>query len=286
MDLKYFVVQAFSKADRGGNPAGVVLDAGGLSARLMKKIASKLGYPETAFVQPSSAADFRVRFFAPKAEVDLCGHATIATFSLLAALKSIVPGNYEQETKAGILAVEVCDDGSVFMEQNLPQFFSKIDPERMARALNASPTAFLPELPIQVVSTALKDIMVPVRSLAQLHRMDPDPEDTAAVCRQFDAVGVHLFSFETEGEAAAHCRNFAPHLGIVEEAATGTSTGALSCYLQKYCGMGSEDLIFEQGYALNSPSEIRVKLSVSDGRVSRVRVGGTAGNIRAKTLYI
>ena len=72
----FFQVQAFTKDGAGGNAAGVVSDASGLSEAHMQAVAAQAGYSETAFVCPSDTADHRVRFFTPTREVNLCGHAT------------------------------------------------------------------------------------------------------------------------------------------------------------------------------------------------------------------
>ena len=87
-------INAFTDNNNGGNPAGVVLDSDSYTAEEMLKIASEVGYSETAFVMRSTQADFKVRFFTPVSEVDLCGHATVATFNLLRDLGVISIGNY------------------------------------------------------------------------------------------------------------------------------------------------------------------------------------------------
>ncbi len=86
LDYKYFTVyllKSFGVDEMGGNPAGVVLDANNLSDEQKKAISKAINYSETAFVERSDKADYKVRFFTPTEEVDLCGHATIATYSLL-----------------------------------------------------------------------------------------------------------------------------------------------------------------------------------------------------------
>lgn len=83
MKINAYTLNSFAKTKEGGNPAGVVTNADSLSEEEMRKIAAVLGFSETAFVLKSNAADFKVRFFTPNEEVDLCGHATIATFLLL-----------------------------------------------------------------------------------------------------------------------------------------------------------------------------------------------------------
>jgi len=119
--MKLYRASAFLKEPHGGNKAGVALEVEGMSDEQMQQVAFEVGYSETAFVLPSLLADFRVRFFTPTSEVDLCGHATIATFNVLRDTKKLQPGLYTQETKAGILQLDVRDD-LVFMEQNQPLF--------------------------------------------------------------------------------------------------------------------------------------------------------------------
>jgi PhzF family phenazine biosynthesis protein len=105
-----YVLSAFVKDGQGGNPAGVVLNAEALSVNQMKEIARTLGYSETAFVSPDENANFQIRYFTPNEEVDLCGHATIAVFSLLSQKGLIQSGTHLIQTKAGQLHVQVKGD--------------------------------------------------------------------------------------------------------------------------------------------------------------------------------
>jgi len=289
MKVQVFTLNAFAKTENGGNPAGVVLNSDDLSDTQMLSIAKKVGFSETAFVQKSDKADFRVKFFTPSAEVDLCGHATIATFYLLAKRQIIQQGEYKQETKAGVLKIEILQDGSVLMDQNPPNFFDKIDKDLIAESLNISADIIMDDLPIQIVSTGLKDIFIPIKSLDYLMQIKPDFEKVKQISKKFDVIGYHLFALETKFGATAHCRNLAPLYDIDEEAATGTSSGALSCYLFKHGKIKKEqinDLIFEQGYSMNRPSEIKAKLEIKDDEITRVRVGGIASNVQQTEVEI
>lgn len=87
MKIRVYTLHSFAKTMDGGNPAGVVLDAEDLLEKDMQLIAAKVGFSETAFVQKSEKASYKVRFYTPIEEVNLCGHATIAVFSLLASQK-------------------------------------------------------------------------------------------------------------------------------------------------------------------------------------------------------
>ncbi len=288
MEIRAFTLNAFAKESGGGNPAGVVLEADCLSDKQMLSIAAEIGFSETAFVTKSSIADGRVRFFTPAAEIDLCGHATIAAYFLMGSTGRLRAGCYTQETRAGILPVEIRPDGAVFMDQNPPQFLECVDKAELAESLRISEDAFLPGLPARIVSTGLRDILIPVKSIKQLLNIQPDFQKVKEISRKYGVIGYHLFTLETKGKAAAHCRNFAPLYEIPEEAATGTSSGALACYLfrEGLIEENTRELIFEQGYSMGRPSEIRAELTVDGGEIRRVRVGGTARDIGEKRMLL
>ncbi len=279
-------VRSFVSGMTGGNHAGVCLNLNSampaLTEKQMQHIAADVGYSETAFVSRSTCADFNLRFFTPTKEVDLCGHATIAAFHVLMQMGFLVPGPYNQETLSGILGVELRSDGSVFMEQTLPQFFDEVPWERLAPLFGGVVGGY--DLPARIVSTGLKDIMMPVQSLWALRRLNPDFDRIAELSRSLDVTGVHAFTLETLHGSTAHCRNFGPAVGIPEESATGTSNGALSAYLYRMGKLSSETLgrlSFEQGYfmqdpALVSSSTIMASLNVTGREITRVMVGGKA----------
>lgn len=289
MKIKVFLINSFAKTAEGGNAAGVVLDADGFKDDDMKKIAKILGHSETAFVSKSEVADFKVRFFTPEEEVDLCGHATIATFHTLAEQGRIHPDKYTQETKAGVLQVEVKKDHTIMMNQNAPQFLDVVNKEEIADSLNINLNEMVEGLPTQVVSTGLRDIIVPIKNLETLNAIKPNFDKVAAVSQKYNTIGYHLFVLETLGEAQAHTRNLAPLYGIPEESATGTSNGALASYLFEYGEINRKEathLIIEQGYSMNKPSEIIVELETKEKSINGVKVGGKAISFREVDVEI
>ncbi len=282
--MQVYTLNAFSKSHQGGNPAGVVLVADHLSDNDMQQIAAKVGLSETAFVSRSDKANFRVRFFTPTQEVDLCGHATIATFYLMRYLNIIKKGIYTQETNAGVLQIEVGKQ-NVTMEQASPTFYETIDKATIAHSLNIPYDSIADNLPVQVVSTGLKDIIVPVKNLNVLNSIKPAFTEVASVSKQHNAIGYHIYTLETINGNFAHCRNLAPLYGIKEEAATGSSSGALACYLNRYGIVNiPSKIILEQGYTMKKPSEIAVELSYKPNGAIQVMVGGSANNIELTTI--
>lgn len=286
MLIKVFTMNSFSKDNNGGNPAAIVLDADDLSDIQMQEIARKVGFSETAFVKKSKLADFKLQFFTPVEEVDLCGHATIGAFYLMSHMNILSPGIYTQETKAGILEVEVMDNHVVMMTQAKPSFYGFIDKYEIADSLNLKVTDLAEDMMPQIVSTGLRDIMVPIKNLETLNKTLPNMDKVARVSEKYKTIGYHLFTLETLG-GTAHCRNLAPLYGIPEESACGTANGALSSYLMHHGKLTLDkinNIVMEQGYTMNLPSEILASLEVKGDEITKVCVGGKASNI--EEIYI
>lgn len=291
MEIKVYKVNVFAKTKNGGNPAGVVLDANNLSEKTMKKIAKTLGFSETAFIMKSDVADFKIRFFTPSEEVDLCGHATIGSFFVLLKNNIVKTGRYTQETKAGILEVEIDEDDIIMMTQTNPKYYETIDYRDIAETLNISMDELNTELPCQIVSTGLKDIIIPLKNNEILNLIKPDFEKVKELSKKYNVIGYHMFALNEKNNPKAYCRNLAPLYDIDEEAATGTSNGALACYLYKHKVINSNEvgnIIFEQGYSMNKPSMIIASLNIQNDNniINKVKVGGTALNIDSIEMKI
>ena len=278
--MKYFIVDAFTDQPFGGNPAGVVLlDSETFpKEELMLNIAAELRFSETAFVRRHSAQEFTIRYFTPKDEVDLCGHATIASFSLLHH-KGLAYGPCLCHTKAGDLYIEAGE--KVLMQMAKPRIVAAInDPEEVYQALGVKD--YRPAMPVQIVSTGLPDIMIPLRDVAMLQSLRPDMEAIAMITRKYDAVSYHVFTFAGD-EHTAHVRDFAPLYDIPEESATGTANAALTHYLQKNGRIPSTgDFSFLQGEAMGRPSVVATRIT-ADGTIY---VGGTATIVAKGELLV
>ena len=247
----------------------------------MQAIAQKAGFSETAFVLPANYADFQVRFFTPVEEVPLCGHATIATLHLLKEQNLLSAGNYQQETKAGVITVQIHPNHTQQLALTTPEFLSFPNVEPIAKSLNITTDDFAPNLVPQIVSTGLPDVIIPIKNLTTLHQIMPNFEAITTLSETLGVVGYHLFCLETiDPLATAHCRNLAPLLGIPEESATGTANGALAAYLFHHKVLPSKaynsPLVFEQGYTMGSPSEIQVALTIENKQITALYAGGKA----------
>ncbi len=300
--IKVYTIDSFSLSGEAqtGNPAGFVVDLPELEETEMKMIAAAVGFSETAFIVPihsteadkgdksDKTADFKVRFFTPTDEVDLCGHATIGLFSGLYQLGRLSAGNYIQETKAGLLMVKIAADGQVLMEQASPQMGAVYKPSQIAESLGLSPNDIRTDLPCQAVSTGLLDLLIPVKDVETLERIVADDEAIAKISSEFEVVGYHVFALTNEtGKnaetiATLRCRNFAPLYGIPEEAATGTSNGALAAYLNVYMPRLGDRFEVTQGVEMQRPSQINAQID-DEGKVW---VGGYACHLDHQTVTL
>lgn len=277
MQYTLHLVKAFTKNPEEGNPAGVLLDANGLSDVQMIAMSAQLGFSESAFVQRSANADFRVRFFSVRAEVPLCGHATIATFHMLKEVGAIQFDGQKsvaktQESGAGILPVEVQSNGLVVMTQPAAQFLEpETNREKIAHLLGISPDDLMAEYPLQAVSTGVFKLLVPVKSRTKLFAVKPNLAGIAEYSRAHNIRGFHVFTQDTiEKNSDFHARQFNPLIGINEDPITGVAAGALSAYAVKYGLSTKQKFVVEQGYILNKPGKIYAEIS------EVVKVGGFA----------
>lgn len=287
MTLQVWLIDAFTDCPFGGNPAGVVPEAAGLSPETMQSIANELHASETAFVFPatdSKTADFRLRFFTPTNEVDLCGHATIA--SVCGLLKHGVLGKNgggacRIETAVGVLNVSYgYRDGLEWAEmgQVNPQFRADpLDFDTISRLLGIRTEDLDLRHPAGLSFTGLWDLFVPVKSLEVMGRLLPDLAALAAWNRALGVASTHVYTDATESAAHDfHARDFSPAVGIAEDPATGTATGALMALLYRAGRVKTNRVYrFEQGYEIGRPSLITASVDLSEGILS-VRVGGNA----------
>jgi PhzF family phenazine biosynthesis protein len=277
MAAKVYIVSAFCKDGRGGNKAGVVLFCERLRAAQKREIARDPGCSETVFVTRGTRADFKLAYFTPCEEVPLCGHATIAAFALMQERKLLDKAAYSFETKAGVFSLFLCGE-TIFMEQAPPAYFETIERPALTRCFDAADISA--RYPIQIVSTGLRDILLPLESPEALRALTPRFDAISDISRRYDAVGIHAFALR---DGRISCRNFAPLYGIPEEAATGTANCALAGYLHKRGILRQSAYNMEQGASLGSPSEITVRIEADGENIQRIFVGGKGRFIGEET---
>lgn len=283
MEVSVKIFSAFAQQKNQGNPAGIVFDADHLAPKEMIYITQQMGFSECVFVQKSSAADFRLRFFSANQEVDLCGHATIACFSAItqaAGRKSLDEKILTQETRAGILPIYCCADGLVRMQQASPRVIDfPINVQDIADLLVIPVSSIVGDL--EIVSTGSPKLIIPVDSLQTLFSIKPDLRGIAEYCKISGARGFYPFTTDVlEKSSDFHARQFNPLAGIDEDPVTGVAAGALGGYIQRRNLLNKTSFVVEQGYVLGKFGKMFVDIA------DTIFVGGYAIEIGEQRITL
>lgn len=290
--LDVLLYASFSDTPTGGSPAGVVLDATGLSAEQMQSIATDVGAPATCFVTAVDASSVDVRFFSTITEYGTCGHGTIALATALVDTGAIsLPEkglDLALRTPAGLARVRVrttrVGRPEVMLALDTARFESvdlDLDLDELVGALGIG-TEDLGPTPIEQSPSDFMHLIVPVGSLSAIQRINPDFNRLEALCQYHGIETVAPFTTETINPwASVHCRDFCPAVGTDEAAATGTTNRAISAYLVRHglAGLntdGAHTVLAEQGHEMGRPSTVRTALVIEDGAVTSIQVGGGA----------
>ena len=289
----YLHLDVFTDRPLTGNQLAVFLDAEGLDADVMLRIALEMAFSETTFVFPAEdpGTDYRVRIFTPRAEIPMAGHPTIGTTFALAhagritkAVASITLGLGIGPTPVGL---EWRGDQLDFawMTQPIPQFGRRLEGiQGVASALGIDAAAIRDtQLPVRVVGSTFPFLYVPLVSQEAVNAAELDRRALLRVCQAagIDELGVFVFTLQSgeEDRATVFSRMFAPGFGIPEDPATGSASGPLGVYLVE-CGAVHPDaaahIVSRQGVKMGRPSEIHISIGIRGGQVHNVRVGGKA----------
>ncbi|MGG0300990.1 PhzF family phenazine biosynthesis isomerase [Bacillus albus] len=286
--INVFHYDAFTNQPNMGNPAGVVLEADGLTEGEMQLIAEKVGFNETSFVLSSKVADIRMRFFTPGFEMDLCGHGTVGTiFALHERGLLEEKSNLTIETKAGILPIQigVNENGETFikMRQATPQFKEFTgSKEELAHSIGLEVNDVDESVPIVYGSTGNWTVIVPVKNLDVCERMKPNNKVFPSVLREIPNASIHPVCLETYDEQAQmHGRHFSSaYAGTIEDPVTGTASGVMGAYYATYLEKDFDhemELVVEQGQEMNKDGRVTVYVTKDiENEKLQIDIAGTA----------
>jgi PhzF family phenazine biosynthesis protein len=272
---------AFTVDGRGGNPAGIVLDARGLDAAEMQAIAADVCYSETAFLvgRPAQPNVYDVRYFSPEQEVPFCGHATIA--SAVALAERSPADELIFHTPAGFVSIATFqnDDGERVAElTSVAPRVSEPEPSLVPAALGAlrwSVDDLDPDYPVLLANAGSEHLVLVTKTRQRLADLDYDFDALAKLMREHELITLQLIW--PESKKRYHSRNPAAGLGVVEDPATGAAAAAFGGYLRELGLIGENaNFAISQGVEMGRPSELTVSVMAGE---PGVRVTGTAHRI-------
>jgi PhzF family phenazine biosynthesis protein len=284
-----YQVDSFTREKFTGNPAGVVLNADGLSEKQMLAIARELNNSETAFVFSPDASDhdLKIRYFTPTTEVPVCGHATIAAHFVRATVNQIASSTIFHKIGIGILPVEIIKEDQgylIVMTQGKIEFSEPIvgqEKKDIVAALGLNQEDLDQRCPIQIVSTGHSKVMIGINSRRKLDSLVPDMVSLSKLSALIGCNGYFVFTLDAEMPGVlTHGRMFAPAIGIVEDPVTGNANGPLGAYLIKHDLVKHNHHSFsfkgEQGKAIGRSGIVEVQVKIEEGEPVEVKIGGRA----------
>ncbi len=240
---RVFQVSAFTREASGGNPAGVVLDAQGLSDAQMRTMADTLDPPDTAFVLPAEqgGCDAQVRYLTPRRETTFVGHATVAAQYVRAKIEGLSSPRQRLMTGIGPVEIETLQadgDYRIAITQPAPvlgPMFSAQHHTAVFSALGLSGADVHPQFPLQLVAQKAPRLLIGVRSPDTLSALRPDFETLKRLSPEIGAEGYFVFALESgQPRAVTRARLFCPVMGIPEDPVSGNTHAMLGVYLVQH----------------------------------------------------
>jgi trans-2,3-dihydro-3-hydroxyanthranilate isomerase len=264
-------VDVFAARPHEGNHLPVVHSADQLSTLTMAAFARRTRQSETSFLQSPSVsdADYRNRIFTVESEIPFAGHPTLGAAAALCHHEGTPTRELMQQTMHGVHRVSVKLDGNsgtVSMAQSECEFGEEFDASSLLRALGLPEDSVHPTLPVQMLSTGLPMIVIPLTSPEPLHsaRMDRIALGQALeAIESGSAMSLNCYVVAEESAGEWSARSFSLDVVGGEDPATGSAAGPFGAYLRERIGLTG--LGISQGVDMGEPSRLRV--DTSDGIV-------------------
>lgn len=291
----FMQVDAFTEVALGGNPCAIFFDTDDLDDQTMLAITREMNLSESSFVKRSSIADFGVRYYTPMGEIPLAGHPTIATtFALVDSGRLSLAGDLTSihlELQVGPIPIEIRSEGrqvrNITMSQKKPQFLKVYEPEEVLPVFGLSPDDLFPDLPIQTVSTGTPQLMVCVKDLGVLKKLNPNSKAYQKLHQASDWFSAHFFCLEGITPAGkTFARHLSPPPDIFEDPFTGSATGGMGAFLWHYGLLTDPIFIAEQGHWMQRPGQANVEVVGPRDAILTVKVGGAAITVLRGALEI
>lgn len=284
----FYQYDVFTRVPFGGNQLAVFPDAQGLTTQQMQDLAREMNFSETTFVLPPEipGAQKKVRIFTPSLEMPMAGHPTVGTSAALIQQGLLQPVDGSITLELGIGAVKVDiepqpgDSPLIWMNHRLPVFSEACtDRAAVAQALGVKLEDIRADLPLEIVSTGVPFLIVPLASLEAIGKARSEAAALANLFIDHESCNVALFTAQTvDPNVSFHIRMYSPHLaGVAEDPATGSLAAPFGAYVAKHQLIPNEPkvtFLIEQGVEMKRPSQILVEVQRRNQEFTSLRIGG------------
>ncbi len=297
----FALFDAFTETPFGGSQAAVITDAAAIDIEQRAKIAREIGMPATAFVDAIGDDWIKAQFISTVMELPMCGHGTICLFSHL--------------IESGLLSLG--DSGEANLQLQLPKTTASVslkrrDDSRIRVMLDIKPPVFEAppshtgtlltllgldanaldaNLPLETAHGDFVHLVVPLAGLDAMRAIKPDFGSMIEFCNTNGIETIAVFCNQVENPSnRIHVRDFCPAVGVSESAAAGTTNAALTSYLLRHGLVSAQQDVIEvnaeQGLELGRPSSIQSTVTLENGLMKRLQVGGVATRVFDGRVYL
>ncbi len=277
--FRYRVVDVFTRYPLEGNALAVFPDSRGIDDSMMQRIARELNLSETVFVEEATVAGCvkSLRIFTPLREIVFAGHPTVGASYVLVEEGSIPKGieHFSVQEKIGPVAIriEMSEPPMVWLETPPISFERPFDRAACSEALRLNRSELL-DIDPQIVNAGNPTLLVAVKDKSVVDRASIDLNLWSKLNKDYPNPFCTFVFAPTD--SGAYSRMFAPEYGIMEDPATGSSTGPLGAFMKRYgllpnAGLGR--FVSEQGTKMGRRSLLHFEISVDHGE-ERISVGG------------
>ena len=281
--MRFYIVDVFAESRLSGNQLAVFRDCADLSTGEMQRIAQEMHYSESTFITSEKPKNggYDVRIFTPNSELPFAGHPTLGTAyivqsRILQKPVETVTLNYKLGQIPVTFSFEDGSEATLWMRQKPPTFAATFDKDRVARILGLRGSDVDSRFPVQLVSTGLPFVIVPLTSLQAIKRIRIDQPGLAKLFEESKATLIFVFCPETYSkENQLNARGLGTANMVPEDPATGSANGCLAAYLVKhgYFGKDEIDIRVEQGYEIGRRSILLLRSKKTPNGIE-VNVGG------------
>ena len=278
MAYPFHILNVFSETRFGGNQLAVFQLPENLEADELLRITRETNMAEAAFLigEADAEGNQQLRVFTREAELPSAGHAAIGAAWVAEQGRPELTNTIKMVMEASECRVRSSEDGLHWMEQLPPIFSDTLSVEALSPVLRLNPAVFHPQLPIQIVSTGLPFILVPLRHLDAVKQATLHPVVYYNLIKETHAKAIMLFAPQVyERGNDYNARVFGHYFGVPEDAASGSANSCLGGYLLQHEAVKGDslDIRVEQGYEMKRPSKIHVRAS-REGDAIAIHVGG------------
>ena len=257
--MKKYAAKAFTHQGRGGNIAGVVLEADHLTSSEKQAIAKELGYSETAFHIQHKDKKEEMEFYTPTKRIDFCGHATVATYGILS--KKYSTGIYTVHISGQEIKVKI-DTDKIGLQQKL-SFINEVPNFKTLLSSSFSNFSLESLVDVKYINNGNSFFVIEITDWNSIKNLTPVHPEIEKVSQEYNLVGYYLTSPAENYQSMT--RMFAPYYGIPEESATGMGAGCLMAYLNKKYGSASHTAI--QGLAMKPAQPSCLELEIEKNNI-------------------